>query len=359
MHPDVRPDARRRPFLAALALLVLSLAAFAPTPAHAALAAPAAPAAGSIGIRLVDSPSDRADDPRARQYVIDHLQPGATIERRVEVSNTTATPQDVQLYAAAAGVRKGEFTFGVGRAANDLSAWTSVSPSSLQIPAGGKKLATVRVSVPKGTTDGERYAVVWAQPPAAKAPDGGIRTVNRVGIRMYLSVGEGKEPASDFEVSAITASRTKGGAPRVTATVRNTGGRALDLEGTLSLADGPGGSSAGPYPADAGTTLGIDDTEPVTIDLDKDLPNGPWLATVTLRSGTTIREAKARITFPAAGHAAPAVRPEATGGGSSWLVPVVALAVVLLLVVAGAFAIARRRRGDEPSSSGATPTAAA
>ena len=46
----------------------------------------------------------------------------------------------------------------------------------------------------------------------------------------------------------------------VLATVHNTGGRALDMNGTLQLPAGPGGLSAGPFPANLGVTLAIGDT---------------------------------------------------------------------------------------------------
>jgi hypothetical protein len=82
----------------------------------------------------------------------------------------------------------------------------------------------------------------------------------------------------------------------VLATVHNTGGRALDMSGTLQLLAGPGGLSAGPFPVTLGTTLAIDDTEPVTIALDKRLPAGPWDARITLRSGLIERSARATIT---------------------------------------------------------------
>ncbi len=42
-----------------------------------------------LGIRLVDVPVATADDPRALVYIIDHVAPGALIERRIEVSNRT------------------------------------------------------------------------------------------------------------------------------------------------------------------------------------------------------------------------------------------------------------------------------
>jgi len=84
----------------------------------------------------------------------------------------------------------------------------------------------------------------------------------------------------------------------VVATVHNTGGRALDLHGTLELSDGPGGLNAGPFPAKLGVTLGIADTEPITITLNKQLPAGPWHARLILLSGLNQGTAQATLTFP-------------------------------------------------------------
>ncbi|MBW3590879.1 MAG: hypothetical protein KY393_03355, partial [Actinobacteria bacterium] len=60
----------------------------------------------------------------------------------------------------------------------------------------------------------------------------------------------------------------------MTAEVRNTGGRALDLTGELTLTDGPGGLSGGPFPAELGTTLPVDGAAAVTVVLDEQLPDG-------------------------------------------------------------------------------------
>ena len=42
-----------------------------------------------IGIKLLEAPTNRRDDPRARAYIVDHLVPGSVIKRRVQVENNT------------------------------------------------------------------------------------------------------------------------------------------------------------------------------------------------------------------------------------------------------------------------------
>ena len=303
-----------------------------------AAGAPAmAQAPQSVGIRIVDVPTGRTDDPRARQYIVDHLAPGATITRRVEVSNDTGQPQAIQLYAGAATITDGNIVFTEGRTPNDLTGWTTIEPPTVRLEPGRKATASVKIAVPANASPGERYGVVWAELPAAgpSGGGGGVTSVNRVGVRIYLSVGPGGEPASEFTISSLEASRTAEGSPVLTATVQNTGGRALDLGGDLRLTNGPGGLSAGPFAAKLGTTLGVGQTGPVQVALDPAIPRGPWDARIVLRSGTTEREATANVTFPE-GPAASAgsVEVEPDSGGSGLLAPIIG-AVVLALIVLG------------------------
>ncbi len=336
----------RRGFLTSghvgLAALAFSLAAAAP--AGASTEGPpetATPtASGSIGVRLLDAPAAATDDPRAQLYVVDHLAQGTTINRRIEVSNTTASTAHIALYPSAATIVSGAFLGASGRSENDLSTWTSVSPAAPDVPAGATATATVTVSVPRDAAPGERYAVVWAE--ARAAARNGVVQVNRVGIRLYVSVGPGGSPAADFTIDAVTAGRSSDGRPSVVAAVHNTGGRALDLNGSLQLLSGPGGLRAGPFPATLGTTLAIGDTKPVTIALDDRLPAGPWDARVVLRSGQVERSARATITFPVNGEAAAVVVTPADPDLTRYLA--VAGAAVLLLLGAGGLLVMRSRR---------------
>ena len=305
--------------------------------------ADASPDGGSIGLRLLDAPITARTDPRARLYIVDHLAPGTVIQRRVEVSNTTASTEHVVLYSAAARIAKGSFLGAAGHSTNQLSRWTSISPGTADVPPGGLMTATVTITVPPNAPPGEQYGVIWAE--ARATPEaGGVIEVNRVGIRLYLSVGPGGAPAADFTIESLTAQRSPDGRPVVLATVHNTGGRALDMNGTLKLLDGPSGLTAGPFPATLGTTLAIGDTEPVTIALDKDLPAGPWDARITLKSGLLERSARATITFPKAG----AGTPVETSTRPVWLYLFLGGLILLLLGIGARIAVLRRRRHRPP-----------
>jgi hypothetical protein len=277
-------------------------------------------APGSIGLRLLDAPAAAGQDPRARSYIVDHLAPGTTIERRIEISNTTTSTAHVVLYPSAAEIVKGSFLGAVGHTPNEVSTWTSVSPEKLDVPAHGEATATVTIRVPKNAARSEHYGVVWAETRSAPAGDEGITQVSRVGIRLYLSIGPGGAPAADFTIESLTAERSTDGQPIVVASVHNSGGRALDMNGSLELLNGPGGLAAGPFPATLGTTLAIGDTQPVTIILDAQIPAGPWDAEIALQSGLLERTAEASITFPQAGASVPvALAPPRPG----WLYPAI------------------------------------
>jgi hypothetical protein len=255
----------------------------------------AAQSAG-LGIRLLDAPVDRKDDPRARTYIVDHVHPGTTIRRRVQLSDNTNGPLRASLYIGGAGIDKGTFRPTDKDVPSELSEWGTVTPTSVDLQAGGTANAEVVLAVPASASEGERYGVIWAElPPSQKS---NVKEINRVGVRIYLSVGPGGEPKSDFSVDSLQGSRRADGVAVVLAEVHNTGGRALDMAGSLSLTDGPAGLSAGPFPATLGTSLQPGQTEPVTIVLGKEITGGPWKATLDVSSGVLKRRAEGRISFP-------------------------------------------------------------
>ncbi|WP_326645204.1 DUF916 domain-containing protein [Streptosporangium sp. NBC_01755] len=313
-------------------------------PAPAAASSPA----GGIGIRLLEAPVAARADARAWTYIIDHLTPGSVIHRRVEVFNTTGSPKQLSLYTAAAQVRDRKFQFATDRTANELSTWTSTDRHEVTLAPHARSAVTATITVPDEAAPGERYAVIWAQAAKAAPPGGGIAEVNRVGIRIYLSVGRGNPPASDFTIDSLTAQRSPTGQQIVLAQVHNTGGRALDLSGDLKLTNGSGSLSAGPFKVQTGTTLAPGDAGSVACALNEQVPDGPWRARIRLESGLTKRTSEATIRFPAAGTAQ-AVKAETDPSHY----PMVALVgVVLAALAAITFLLIQRKRRSrrEPSN---------
>nr|WP_146218443.1 hypothetical protein [Micromonospora acroterricola] len=282
---------------------------------------------------------NRRDDPRAHKYIVDHVKPGTTIKRRIVVENSSEIQRRIALYAAAARVGAEGFEFVPDRTENELSSWIAVEPGEEALATAEETEALVTITVPRDAEAGERYAVIWAE---VSGVDGrNVRNIGRAGIRVYLSVGPGGEPPSGFEVSPLSGGRDAGGAPFVTAEVRNTGQRALDLAGELWLSDGPGGLSAGPVKAEA-ETLPLNGRTTIRVPLDRRLPDGPWAAKLALASGWTKRTATGTVTFgpsPVAASSTDRSEQVLIGG---------LVASGLVLALFGVFAYRRRVRFREP-----------
>jgi hypothetical protein len=253
---------------------------------------------GSIGIRLLDVPVNLHRDALARSYIVARLAPGTRFRRRIEISNATPLTQAVAAYPAAASLQRGRFTFAPRRDRNELSSWTSLSKTTLHLSPGTRAPATVTINVPKQASPGEHYAVIWAQVSAPPPKTGGVTLVNRVGIRLYISIGPGGAPPPNFTIGPLTGTRAITGQPLVITTIRNTGQRSLSISGNLTLSHGPGGLRAGPIPVRLGSILAPNDAVRVAVRLDKLLPNGPWRARIHFQSGRIHRTAEATVTFP-------------------------------------------------------------
>jgi len=265
-----------------------------------ALAAPPAAPHDSFGIRLVGVAADSNDSGLARSYIVERLAPGTTVVRLVEITNNTSALREIAVYPAAAALRQGRFEFGPGHRSNELSRWTSVGATVLRLPPGSKRLDTVRIHVPNTTSGGERYAVVWAELSEPAAAPGGVTLVNRVGIRMYVTVGARDSPAARFSIGSPIARRSSSGTPFVVAQIHNTGRSTLEIEGSVDLDQGPGGLRAGPFPVTLTASLAPHSSATATVRLAKQLPRGPWRVRMRLHSGPTTRMAVATITFPQA-----------------------------------------------------------
>jgi len=329
----------------AIALLALALVSN-PSSAFASSESDTSAPDIGVGIQLLSVSASLQSDPRAQTYIVDNLAPGSTIERSVRVSNKSTTPQIVSVYSGAATVSEGAFHVGEGRDTNELSGWAVPSLPEVPLEPGATADLTVTISVPADAAEGEQYAALWAEVKSEVDASTSVITANRAGIRMYVSVGAGNGPAAGFTIDSVTAARDDTGAPEVRAAVTNTGGRAVDIRGELSLTDGPGSLSAGPFDITETTTLAPGESGEVSVTLDDALPNGPWDATLTLTSGLLSEEASATITFPDAGTGDTVVVED---NEPNWLI--LGGGIVVFLIALGAFArlwIIRRRTATQP-----------
>lgn len=193
-----------------------------------------------------------------------------------------------------------------------------------------------KIEVPKHAILGERYAVVWAEVSAPAAND--VRLVNRVGVRMYVSIGASPTAQASFVIGLLTAERLTTGEPLIVANIHNSGSRTLALTGTLTLSAGPGGTRAGPYAVRLNGLLAPSRSELARVQLNPSLPSGPWRAHLRLRSGEAQRTADATIEFPSRRVATQQPKRDARSRHP------ILLAVILLALLAAAALRLRSRR---------------
>jgi hypothetical protein len=156
-------------------------------------------------------------------------------------------------------------------------------------------------------------------------------------------------PAERFAIESVTAARAADGHPMVLATVHNTGGRVLEVDGTLRLSDNPSGLRAGPFPVTLDAAVPVGGRAQVQVPLGEEVPAGPWLAELTLSSGQFEQSTRTTITFPDRAPASFVGRHTVAGG-------------LLAVLLTAAVLISRRRRRrrrpatGRPSNPGPAPS---
>lgn len=337
-----------RPLITGICILLFSHVPIAGTIAAADAVAGAilvspTPEPSGLGIRLLDVPAHTKDDPRARAYIVDRLAPGAVIQRRVQIVNNTGSSQSVLLYPGAARIENGDFVGGEAGTQNEVRNWTTLEQQELTLASGDSANVMATLRVPPDATEGEHYGAIWAEmrSTANQAAKSGVTEVNRVGIRIYLSIGPGNGKPADFTVTSVIASRDNEGSPQLSALVTNTGGRALDIVGTLTLSEGPGDLSAGPFDIQKPSTIVPAEAREVVFRLPPVIPDGPWTVAVRLKSGLLERETTAHISFPNKGSASVF---EPVQNGDDPLPGIAVMGSGLLLAVSTATMLIRRHR---------------
>ena len=322
-----------------LGTVLLAVVAASVTPAAAAAAGVTEPKTGpaeSFGTRLVDVPVSEAGNPRALQYIIDYLPTGTTIHRRILVMNSETRTAHFTVYSDAAQISNEEFIGDTGAARSELTGWISVQHPTVTLAPGASEMDMITIKVPLEATRGEHYGMIWVQQAAhVRSTTGvGVNEVARVGIRIYLAVGTGGAPPTVFAITSMTGSRSATGQPSLVVRVDDTGGRAVDLSGTVRLTGGPGGSNAGPFLAQRVITLAPGQSGNVRFALPKSLPYGPWQAKVTMVSGITTTTSTQTVQFGGVVAAHPGL------GIIAW--GVIALGVIALALGLAAIVVRRR-----------------
>jgi hypothetical protein len=301
-----------------------------------------------FGIRLMQAPVSERNNPRAQTEIIDSLHPGTTIHRLIAVGNLGAAPVRLRIYAAAAVIRRGQFLPANRQYAQNLmTTWVRVNHPHVLLKPGHSRAVRVTIRVPRHAPEGEQYGVIWAQGSnVMHGHHANVTLVNRAGIRIYLAVGPGGGPPSSFTLGPVSGTVARNGAKVASVEVHNTGGRAVDLTGKLTLTSKSDGLRAGPFAATP-TDLAPGQSFRVPVVLPAKVPDGPWQAAITLQSGVLSHSEHTSLAFTATGG----------GGGGFAAMPVAAVVLILLVLTLAGVLVRRIRRGrTQPVARPATGT---
>ncbi|MFJ8580979.1 WxL protein peptidoglycan domain-containing protein [Micromonospora sp. NPDC093277] len=222
-----------------------------PTPTNHG-APPSAPAPVTWGV----APSSPRG-PNGRAVFAYKLDPGATLTDYVAVTNHSAHPVTLNVYASDA-VTTSQGGFDLLPATQqpvDVGSWVSLTARTVTIPATSRVEVPFTVTVPANATPGDHVGGVVASLATTTTDAQGNRVAidHRVGTRVYLRVTGELRPALALEDVRIrhrgSVNPFGGGEVTATATVRNTG--------NVRLAGRPAADVAGPLGLGAGTVSGV------------------------------------------------------------------------------------------------------
>ncbi|NJP35579.1 WxL protein peptidoglycan domain-containing protein [Micromonospora thermarum] len=308
-------------------------------------AAPAPPAptpTPSAAVTWGVAPSS-AKGPNGRPAFTYKLDPGATLTDYVAVTNHSARPLTLNLYASdAITTAQGGFDLlAGGQQPTDVGAWVRLTQRSVTIPSTSRLDIPFTLTVPNNATPGDHAGGIVASlaTTTADAQGNQVAVDHRVGARIYLRVTGELQPALTVEDLQVRHSGSvnplAGGTLTATFTVRNTGNVRLTGRPTLN--------AAGPF--------GLGRRSMDAAALPEILPGGELTTTVRMTGVPPLFRltASAAVTPAAVGDQVLDPPPQGdTAQVTVWAVPWPQLALLVLLALAvWVLIVARRRRARQ------------
>ncbi|MFV2112953.1 WxL protein peptidoglycan domain-containing protein [Micromonospora sp. LOL_025] len=323
-----------------LAAVATGIALLGAAPAPPAPAPPKPSAAPVVTWGVAPS---TAKGPNGRPAFTYKLDPGAKLTDHVAVTNHSARPLTLNLYASDAfTTAQGGFDLLAGdRQPTDVGAWVRIPRRILTIPSTSRLNVPFTLTVPANATPGDHAGGIVASLAATSADAQGnqVAVDHRVGARIYLRVTGELQPALTVENLRVrhtgSLNPLAGGTLTATFTVRNTG--------NVRLTGRPALGVTGPF------GLGRRSVEAAA--LPEILPGGELTTAVRMTGVPPLFRltGSASITPAAVGDQVLDPPPRGdTAQATVWAVPWPQLALLALLALAvWALVAARRRRARQ------------
>ncbi|MEE6262610.1 WxL protein peptidoglycan domain-containing protein [Plantactinospora sonchi] len=268
------------------------------------------------------------------------LDPGGTVTDYVAVTNHSARPLTLNLYAsdAVTAAQGGFDLLPGGQRPVDVGSWVRLTAATLTIPSTSRMDVPFTLTVPENATPGDHVGGIVASL-AAPGTDGQGNQVavdHRVGARIYLRVTGALRPALALEDLRIahraSGNPFAGGEIVATATIRNTGNVRLAGQSTVD--------SAGPFGLGVRSASGAALPEILpgdAVQATVRLPGVPPLFRLTVTTTVVPTAVEGQVLEPPPGAVSEAV--------TVWAVPWLQLLLVALVVGAvWALLMVRRHR---------------
>ncbi len=160
----------------------------------------------SIGIQ----PAERTEgDTQTEVWFIETIDAGSSVERKARVFNQSDEEVEFEIRAKdSVQTTQGGWTFAENNIEDKMvGSWIDLNQDKIKIGPNDSAEFSFKINVPEGTNPGEYGGVVAVQGVDKGEQTGSIKTVTRVGARVYITVpGDLKQGVEFNDFNIVTAS---------------------------------------------------------------------------------------------------------------------------------------------------------
>ena len=167
-----------------------------------------------------------------QSWFVEYLQPGQQLQEQLRISNFSAEPKELMVYAADSNASETQ-TFSVKTSqetSEDIGEWIKLPTQSLSLAAGESKILSVNFILPKNAGVGLHSGAVIVREKGQPGSDQFNNIEKEKGVRVYLNVTGPAITKSEITKFQLTESPSA-----ITATVNLANLGTTDTTGTYDL----------------------------------------------------------------------------------------------------------------------------